>query len=198
MQIHPDILISYGGFSRRYLEGAFVFHQYDMPVFYYQIISGEVKVFSSKTNGSDLIQGIFQAGNSFGEPPLLLNKPYPSSAQVTKNAIILKITREGFLSILEDHPDIAASFLQIFAERIYNKAMAVQVISTRDPRQKIIAFLDKTKQELAGVDNLPILIPYTRQQIADFTGLRVETVIRTLKKMSEDKNVEIINHKLYY
>jgi CRP-like cAMP-binding protein len=42
------------------------------------------------------------------------------------------------------------------------------------------------------------LIPFTRQEIANFTGLRVETVIRALSKMSKCKKVDIINHKIYY
>ncbi|WP_369791989.1 helix-turn-helix domain-containing protein [Sediminibacterium sp. C3] len=41
-------------------------------------------------------------------------------------------------------------------------------------------------------------MPFTRQQLADFTGLRVETVIRTLSKLSERNKVKIIDHKLYY
>ena len=42
------------------------------------------------------------------------------------------------------------------------------------------------------------LVEFTRQEIANFTGLRVETVIRELSKMSKTNKVEIINHKLYY
>ncbi|MBK8055940.1 MAG: hypothetical protein IPK35_22390 [Saprospiraceae bacterium] len=34
--------------------------------------------------------------------------------------------------------------------------------------------------------------------MADFLGLRVETVIRTLIKMEEDGKVEIRRRKLYY
>jgi len=41
-------------------------------------------------------------------------------------------------------------------------------------------------------------IPYTRQEIANFTGLRVETVIRYLTKMKVGKIVEINNRKLIY
>lgn len=42
------------------------------------------------------------------------------------------------------------------------------------------------------------LVPYTRQQIADLIGLRVETVIRTIKKM-ETENLLLIDHsKIYY
>jgi CRP-like cAMP-binding protein len=43
-----------------------------------------------------------------------------------------------------------------------------------------------------------IHIAFTRQEIANFTGLRVETVIRTLKKMEEENKVTIDHRKLYY
>lgn len=198
MQIHPDILVTYGGFSRKYVKGAFVFHECDSPVFYYQLIAGEVKVFSTGKDGKDLIQGMFKAGESFGEPPLFLNKPYPSTAQVTRDAVIIKITRERFLSILQDNPDITASFLTTFAGRIYNKSVAAQLLATRTPEEKITRFLYKTKQEMKCDGKTPVHIPYTRQQIADCTGLRVETVIRTLSRMNDDKKVKIVDHKLYY
>lgn len=41
-------------------------------------------------------------------------------------------------------------------------------------------------------------VPLTRQQLASMTGLRVETVIRTIKKMEQQNIVKIINRKIYY
>lgn len=35
-------------------------------------------------------------------------------------------------------------------------------------------------------------------EIANFTGLRVETVIRTFAKMKSTNKIEIINHKIYF
>jgi CRP-like cAMP-binding protein len=46
-------------------------------------------------------------------------------------------------------------------------------------------------------DKSRFYIPFTRQQIADMTGLRVETVIRTVKKLKEDGKLEIEKHKIY-
>jgi len=34
--------------------------------------------------------------------------------------------------------------------------------------------------------------------VANATGLAVETVIRTVKKMENEKRIELINHKIYY
>lgn len=40
--------------------------------------------------------------------------------------------------------------------------------------------------------------PIICQEIANYTGLRVETVIRTLAKMKTQKTVQIVERKLIY
>jgi len=41
-------------------------------------------------------------------------------------------------------------------------------------------------------------IDYTRKQIADMTGLRVETVIRVMRNLYEKKMLTIRKGKVYY
>ncbi|HMR91845.1 MAG TPA: helix-turn-helix domain-containing protein, partial [Chitinophagaceae bacterium] len=63
--------------------------------------------------------------------------------------------------------------------------------------QKFTLFLKNEKvnaRDICGFYH----VPYPRQQIADFIGLRVETVIRTLVRMSREGKITIDNHKLYY
>ena len=195
MQINTDILITYGAVARKFEKGSFIFHETATAYFFYQVLEGTVKVFSSNTDGKELMQGMFTAGQSFGEPPLFLQKPYPSSAQACTAAVVLKIGREMLLNILKDYPEISEKLIYTFAERIYKKSTAAQVWVCHTPEEKILQFL---KNEQTICKNEPQLVPYTRQQIADFTGLRVETVIRTLTKMQQAGKVKIIDHKLFY
>ena len=41
------------------------------------------------------------------------------------------------------------------------------------------------------------LVDFTRQQIGDLTGLRVETVIRAIKSLEKKRMLKIINRKVY-
>lgn len=41
-------------------------------------------------------------------------------------------------------------------------------------------------------------IDFTRQQMADLTGLRVETVIRAIKALEKKGTIKIINRKVYF
>ncbi len=195
MQIDYDILITYGAVARKYDKGEIVFHEGAMPHFYYQVVEGAVKMFSSNAAGRELTQGLFNEGQSFGEPALLLGRAYPGTAQTTMPAVLVKISKEKWLSILQDYPEIANRLLYTFAERIYQKANALRVWVCHSPEEKIFQFLRNTKGE-AEVQKY--CVPFTRQQIADFTGLRVETVIRTLIRMNKQGKLSIVDHKIYF
>lgn len=196
MTIDYNILITYGGVSKKVSKGEMIFEEGGSPRFFYQIVQGEVKLFSTNTEGKVLLQGIAQEGQSFGESSLLLDRVYPTTAQATTSGIIVRISRENILNILKDFPELAISMLQNFAEKIYDKATAAQIWVSHSPEEKIQLFLKKHFPSKQTTESS--LVPFTRQQIADFTGLRVETVIRTLKKMASSGLVKIINHKLYY
>ena len=196
MQIDYDVLITYGGVSKKFDKGEYIFKEGMMPHFYYQIIEGEVRMYTVGMEDRELTQAVFNEGCSFGEPPLFLDKPYPSNAQATKPSIIMRLDKENFMQILDDFKEISRNMLHRFADRIYKKASSAQIWVNNTPEERIIVFLKNYMNSSDTVHKL--LVPYTRQQIADYTGLRVETVIRTLKRMSQDGIVDIIDHKLYF
>jgi CRP-like cAMP-binding protein len=196
MLIDYNILIAYGGTAKKIDKGEIIYEEGAHPRYFYQIVEGEVKIFSTNTEGKILIQGIYTKGQSFGAPPLLLEKPYANSAQATTNCVIVRINKDKLFNILEDFPDVSKRLIINFAERIYYKAALGQIWGGHNPEEKIEQFLIQHKKN-SNYETRE-LVPFTRQQIADFTGLRVETVIRTLKKMSEQGMVDIIDRKLYY
>src|SRR5690606_20808596 len=118
MPIDYNILITYGGIAKKIQKGEYIFLEGAMPCYYYQIVEGNVKMSSTNESGKELIQGTFTDGQSFGEPPLLLDRPYPSTAEATTPCVIVKIRKTGFLNILNDFPEITKQFLFSFAERI--------------------------------------------------------------------------------
>lgn len=195
MQIDYDILIAYGGVAKKIQKGEILFWEGNMPHFYYQLVEGCVKLFSTDTDGKELVLGVFNVGQSFGEPPLLLDKPYPIAAQATTAGVIVKIDKTKLLQILKDYPDIYVKLLYTFAERIYNNTSTARISVCLAPEEKIIRFLKWKKDTGYILKGEPV--PFTRQQIANFIGIRVETVIRTLNRMCKEGKVKIINHKLY-
>lgn len=197
MHVDINLLITYGAVARKYSKNEFIFYEGDSPRFYYQIHEGKVKMCCYNDEGRLFIQGLFGPGESFGEPPLFIDEVYPACAQADSDCVIYKLSKDTLMKVLEAYPEIQMMFITSFAKRIYEKANTNKNIINPHPDERIMGFLNRYKKE-RKLNADKVLIPYTRQQIGDFLGLRVETVIRTLIKMEEENKVEIRKHKLYY
>lgn len=197
MFIDTDILIAWGGISKRYKKGEYIFHEDEVPRCFYQIIDGTVKLYNTNFDGKEYTQAEFKKGNSFGEPPLFIDELYPATAVTTEESVIIRLPKERFLEILDEYPEIQKKLICTLARRIYNKSVTSREIINNSPESRILAFLNEYKKRNL-LENEKIEIPYTRQEIANFTGLRVETVIRTLSKMKNLKTVDIVDRKLIY
>ncbi len=197
MFIDHDILITWGAVAKKYKKGEFIFHEGEMPQNFHQIISGRVKMYNTNEDGKEFTQAEFTAGESFGEPPIFIEQAYPSTAVPIEDTVILKIKKMRFLELLDEYPSLQKKIIQLFAKRIYNKAITVREIVNSSPEARIVAFLMAYKKK-NNKDLQEIEIPYTRQEIANFVGLRVETVIRTLHNMQEKETVKILHRKLYF
>ena len=197
MQIDLDLLYSWGAVAKKYKKNEIVFDEDEVANFYYQILDGSVRMYNSNDEGKEFTQGIFCKGDGFGEPPLFINETYPSKAITVLDSTIIKLSKDKFLKILDEYPSIQKYFLVLLAQKIHSKSKTSKEIINQKPEFRVIAFLNSFKKK-SGNSNVKILIPYTRQEIANYTGLRVETVIRVFAQMNKNNKVEIINHKIYY
>jgi CRP-like cAMP-binding protein len=197
MQIDIDLLYSYGAIAKKYKKNEIIFSEDEAANFYYQILDGSVRMFNSNDEGKEFTQGIFSNGDGFGEPPLFINETYPAKAITIVDSTIIKLSKAKFFKILDEYPSIQKKFLILLAQKIHSKSRTSKEIINQKPEFRIIAFLNSFKKK-SGCTNEKILIPFTRQEIANYTGLRVETVIRVFAQMNKNNKVEIIQHKIYY
>lgn len=198
MHIDTDLLYTWGAVAKKVPKNAIIFFENDVALSYFQILEGTVKMSYTNEDGKDLTIGVFNEGNSFGEPPLFIEQPYPASAIAQTDCVILKLSKKNFFSFLEENPEMQFKIVKLFAWKIYNKIVFSKNIVNHKPEYRIQYFLDNLKKQHDIASSIKMKIPYTRQEIADFTGLRVETVIRTLSLMSKNKKIEIVDHKLFY
>ena len=196
--IAPELLEKYGALKKSFNKNEIIFVEGNLPTHYYQIISGEVKMSNYNDDGREFIQGIFYKGQSFGEPPLFLNQNYPANAIAVDDSEVLLLPKNNFLKLLEENPAISLKIIENLAQRLYYKSVMAAEMSTQEPEHRVLKLIDhgiayfNFKKEANGY-----LINFTRQQIGDLTGLRVETVIRTIKALEKKGLLKIINRKVY-
>lgn len=193
-----DILESFGAQKVGYPKGEQIFSEGEHANNYYQIISGEIKMNNFNYDGKEFVQGIFYAPQSFGEPPLLADVKYPANAEAITDARLFKLQKLKFLELLTAHPNLHLEFTKTLASRLYYKAIIASELSTQEPEHRILRLLDYLKKHVHNLkEPFEFKVDLTRQQIADLTGLRVETVIRATKSLERKKELKIKSRKVY-
>lgn len=193
--IKNEILIKWGAVIKSYKKNEIIFSEGEHALFYFQILEGNVRMFNSNEDGKELTHGYFSDGQSFGEPPLFIDADYPASALCILDSKILKINKQLFFKNLAQNPEYQNEIIKILASRILNKTKSSKDIINQTPKHRVLSFLYSQKKK----DTFEkIIIPFTRQEIANFIGLRVETVIRVCSQLNKEKIIEIKDHKIYF
>lgn len=196
--IASELLEKYDAIRKTIDKNEILFEEGNLPTHYYQIISGEIKMSNYNDDGREFIQGIFYKDQSFGEPPLFLNQKYPANAIAVENTEIFLLPKVTFMKLLQENPSVSINIIENLAQRLYYKSIMAAEISTHEPEHRVLKLIDhgiayfNFKKDANGH-----LINFTRQQIGDLTGLRVETVIRAIKALEKKGQLKIINRKVY-
>lgn len=196
--IPEKLLMDSGAQNKTFEKDELIFSEGQKAFYYYQLISGEVKMNNFHEDGKEFIQAIFSPPRSFGEPPLFTDIPYPANAVALKDSKLIQLDKESFFKMLKSNPKVHLDITEVLASRLYYKAIMASEISSQDPERRILRILDYLKEEIHHLQGpFSFKVDLTRQQIADLTGLRVETVIRTTKSLEKKNELKIKNRKLF-
>ena len=193
--IPEDLLIKYAAMEITLMEGEQVFREGSKARCYFQVKSGVVKMYNLNENGKEFVQGLFYNGESFGEPPLLGNFKYPATAEATQETVLFKLSKKDLNNLLQANFDVHKKLTATLSKRLAYKSMILKEISVYPPEHRILTLVNflKKNDQVTGKYQVDL----TRQQIADLTGLRVETVIRAVKQLETEGEIEIINRKIF-
>jgi len=139
---------------------------------------------------------MFYAGESFGEPPLFADITYPSNAVAETDVVVWKLSKSSFIKLLKADFDLHMEMTKNLSRRLYYKATVLKEVSSQSPKHRLITLIDYLKKEASSKKGY-YEVPYTRKQLAEMTGLRVETVIRNIKALEKAGYVMIKDRKVY-
>jgi CRP/FNR family cyclic AMP-dependent transcriptional regulator len=165
---------------------------------FFQVESGQIKMYILNPEGQEFTQGVFQAGESFGEPALLGNFVYPSSAMCIADGQVWRLPKPEFIELLKNNFELHLKLDHVLCNRLQYKSMILTEISSHDPEHRLGTIMKYFKAKVQPATTGKMIVPFTRQQLADMTGLRVETVIRTIKRMEKEGKIELSGHKIKF
>lgn len=197
MKIDIDTLLAWGAAYKKVAAGEFIFREGMESSFYYQLVSGKVRWMNINEEGKEFIQTIIEPDECFGELPLFDDEPFAANAVADEDSVIIRLHRTTFQQMLKENPELHFEFTKLLAQRLRFKFLILKELANHNPESSISTLLNYFKQTRKNICSKCNRINLTRQQIADMTGLRVETVIRTMKSMQSKGALQIIKGKVY-
>ncbi|MEP6711648.1 MAG: Crp/Fnr family transcriptional regulator [Ferruginibacter sp.] len=196
--IDIDLLLAWGAAYKKVLSGETIFQEGQPCYFYYQLVSGKVRWYNNDDDGKECLHSIAGPGESFGELPLFDDRPYSASAIADENSIVIRLHKPTFLKLVKENSDLLFDFTKLLSGRLRFKYAIIKAYGSHCPENIIATLLNNLKAEKKNFCYDCNQLDLTRQQIADMTGLRVETVIRTMRNMHDKGDLVISRGKVYY
>lgn len=195
--IDIDILLAWGGVYKTFKQGETIFEEGSSCTCYHQLVEGQVKWINCNDDGKEFIQTLIDPGESFGEIPLFDDEPFVASAIAIEDSLVIKLPKHLFLQILKENTEISFKFTAMMANRLRFKFMLLKTNAFENPENRIKALLTYYKKKKCIQGENSVRVNLTRQQIANMTGLRVETVIRTIRQLNDQGSLDIKNGKVF-
>ncbi|CAN5299155.1 N/A [soil metagenome] len=195
--ISIDVLLNWGGAYKNVSCKEMIFNEGGNCQYYFQLVQGKVRWVNINEEGKEFIQTIIEAGECFGELPLFDDAPYAASAIADEDSIIIRLPKEKFIELLKAEPEIHFQFTKQLTQRLRFKFLLLKELSNHNPEKSISTLLGYFKNTNKNVCSESNRVNLTRQQIADMTGMRVETVIRAIRNLHDKGHLTINKGKVY-
>jgi CRP-like cAMP-binding protein len=155
----------------------------------YKVVSGAVRTYRILADGRRQIGGFHLAGDVFG---LEVGELHAFSAEAVTESKIVVVKRSALMALAARDSD-AARELWTLTGRELARVQEHIVLLVKTAQERVAGFLLEMADRRSTGD--AVELPMSRQDIADYLGLTIETVSRTLSNLENEAAIELANSR---
>lgn len=158
---------------------ATVFREGDPAGRVFTLVDGTAKLLRTLVDGKQQVVGFRYAGDIIG---YTTRDTYPFDAELLTDAKLCRIDRPRLAGLLKRYPLLEHRLLDLCVQELAATQEQLVTVGRRTAEARVAAFLLSlmTARRRRGAVGRLLEMPMTRADIADFLGLTLETVSRTL------------------
>lgn len=153
----------------------------------YKVISGTVCTYKVLSDGRRQIGGFYLPGDIFG---LECAEGHTLAAETITNAKVLVIRKSVLTALASRNAALTGHLLLLTARELARVQDRVLLLSSKSAQERVVGFLLEMSKRGSPTGN-SVELPMSRQDIADYLGLTIETVSRTLWALENGGAIEI-------
>ena len=169
----------------------------DAAEHFFNVTAGTAKLFKMLPDGRRQITGFAGVGDFLG---LAVSATYAFGAEAIEPMRICRFSRSRLKTLLADFPALERRLLEVAANELVMAQEQMLLLGRKTARERLASFLMARAgmQTHCGAETKPALrepvsLPMTRGDIADYLGLTIETVSRTLTRLKAERLIDVPN-----
>jgi CRP/FNR family transcriptional regulator, nitrogen fixation regulation protein len=176
------------GSRRSFQRNEEIFAEGDPADCWFKVVSGAVRLSKLMADGRRHIAEFYFAGDCFG----LDNLPERLfSAEAVGEVVVMRYPRRATERLIDEEPHLARSLRDMTLQDLANAQIRMLMLGRMSAPERVATFLldmFERRDATRGLD-----LPMSRNDIADYLGLTIETVCRVLSAFKRNGVIDIPN-----
>jgi len=173
------------GATMPFTRNAEIYGENERAEYLYKLLSGSVRTYKVLNDGRRQIGAFYLPGDLFG---LEVGENHMVSAEAIVDCKVLVIKRSSLIGLAMRDPEIARKLWTTTACEL-QRAQDHIMLLIKTARERVAGFLLEMSARSAAATEVDL--PMSRQDIADYLGLTIETVSRTLTQLENAATIAV-------
>jgi CRP/FNR family nitrogen fixation transcriptional regulator len=173
------------GAPMAFSRNAEIYGENEPAEYLYKVLSGTVRTYKVLNDGRRQIGFFYLPGDVFG---LEVGDKHSFSAEAIADCKVLVIKRSGVIALAARETDVARQLWEMTATELRRVQDHIMLL-IKTAQERVAGFLLEMASRTPGANEIEL--PMSRQDIADYLGLTIETVSRTLTQLEKSAAIAV-------
>ena len=173
------------GATMPFARNAEIYGENEKAEYLYKVLSGSVRTYKVLNDGRRQIGSFYMPGDLFG---LEIGNVHGFSAEAVVECKVLVIKRSAVANLAERDPEVGRRLWDMTAREL-QRAQGHIMLLIKTAQERVAGFLLEMSTRSTSADEIDL--PMSRQDIADYLGLTIETVSRTLTQLENTAAIAV-------
>jgi CRP-like cAMP-binding protein len=178
------------GTKVRFARNKTIFNEGDDAAYTYKIISGAVRLCKHTSNGRRQIADFLLAGDYFG---FLELGTYSFTAEAVSDVVVMCYPQRQIEQLSNTMPSMSRRLLMLLSQRLLGMQDHLVMLGRQAAKERVASFLLLLAERSEAEEGEAFEVPMSRQDMADYLGLTIETVCRALSDLKRSHVIGIPN-----
>ena len=177
------------GATMAYPRNSEIFGENEPADYLYKVVSGGVRTYKILSDGRRQIGGFYLPGDIFG---LEFADEHSLSAEAITDTKVLVIKRSAITALAGRDASVGSQLFALTGRELHRVQDRIMLL-VKSAQERVASFLLEMSARVSGAN--AIELPMSRQDIADYLGLTIETVSRTLTSLEDSAAIEVLTSR---